>query len=92
MSVFDLLCQINVRAVDGGSPPRSSGNSSVKIDVSRNLYAPVFEQLVYPLTLNENQPTNAQVLSVRATDADSEVAYLSRLSDLYSSVMYHSCY
>lgn len=87
LTIADLF-QISVRAVDGGSPPRRSGNSSVSIDVARNLYAPVFEQRIYTLTVNENQPTNAQVLTVRATDSDSQVAYSLRLSDLCSSVIY----
>ncbi|KAI4884716.1 hypothetical protein NFI96_005839, partial [Prochilodus magdalenae] len=73
-------------ATDGGSPQKS-GTTVIHISVlDANDNAPLFSQSVYKVTLAENAPVDAGVLTVRATDADEgangEVSYeFSRISD-----------
>ncbi|XP_060765570.1 protocadherin beta-16-like [Neoarius graeffei] len=79
---IDLL----LTATDGGSPQRS-GTAVIHINVlDANDNTPVFSQAVYKVTLSENAPLGAEVVTVRATDADEgvngEVSYeFSRISD-----------
>ncbi|TSV15250.1 Protocadherin gamma-A9 [Bagarius yarrelli] len=73
-------------ATDGGSPQRS-GTAVIHINVlDANDNSPVFSQSVYKVTLAENAALGAEVVTVRATDADEgvngEVSYeFSRISD-----------
>ncbi|XP_060764980.1 protocadherin beta-15-like isoform X11 [Neoarius graeffei] len=79
---IDLL----LTATDGGSPQRS-GTAVIHINVlDANDNTPVFSQAVYKVTLSENAPLGAEVVTVRATDADEgvngEVSYeFSRIYD-----------
>ncbi|XP_037403058.1 protocadherin beta-16-like isoform X29 [Pygocentrus nattereri] len=73
-------------ATDGGSPQKS-GTVVIHITVlDANDNAPVFSQSVYRVTLAENAPLDAGVVTVSATDADEgangDVTYeFSRISD-----------
>ncbi|XP_053097318.1 protocadherin beta-16-like isoform X46 [Pangasianodon hypophthalmus] len=73
-------------ATDGGTPQRS-GTALIHINVlDANDNTPVFSQSVYKVTLAENAPLGAEVVTVSATDADEgvngEVSYeFSRISD-----------
>ncbi|XP_053542753.1 protocadherin beta-16 isoform X24 [Ictalurus punctatus] len=73
-------------ATDGGTPQRS-GTAVIHINVlDVNDNTPVFSQSVYKVTLAENAPLGAEVVTVSATDADEgvngEVSYeFSRISD-----------
>ncbi|XP_053501582.1 protocadherin beta-16-like isoform X5 [Ictalurus furcatus] len=73
-------------ATDGGTPQRS-GTAVIHINVlDANDNTPVFSQSVYKVTLAENAPLGAEVVTVSATDADEgvngEVSYeFSRISD-----------
>ncbi|XP_036451375.1 protocadherin beta-16-like [Colossoma macropomum] len=73
-------------ATDGGSPQKS-GTVVIHIDVlDANDNAPAFSQSVYRVTLAENAPLDAGVVTVSATDADEgangDVTYeFSRMSD-----------
>ncbi|KAL6472179.1 hypothetical protein MHYP_G00183670 [Metynnis hypsauchen] len=73
-------------ATDGGSPQKS-GTVVIHINVlDANDNAPVFSQSVYRVTLAENAPLDAGVVTVSATDADEgangDVTYeFSRISD-----------
>uniref|UniRef100_A0A8B9JD01 Cadherin domain-containing protein n=1 Tax=Astyanax mexicanus TaxID=7994 RepID=A0A8B9JD01_ASTMX len=62
---------LTLTAVDGGSPQRS-GN--VRIDVTvldGNDNAPIFNQSVYRVTIEENANKGAYITTVNASDADS---------------------
>ncbi|XP_047016900.1 protocadherin beta-16 isoform X12 [Ictalurus punctatus] len=73
-------------ATDGGTPQRS-GTAVIHINVlDVNDNTPVFSQSVYKVTLAENAPLGAEVVTVSATDDDEgvngEVSYeFSRISD-----------
>ncbi|XP_036450539.1 protocadherin beta-16-like [Colossoma macropomum] len=57
-------------AVDGGNPQRS-GTATIHITVlDANDNVPVFSQSVYKVSLAENAPLGAEVVTVSATDAD----------------------
>ncbi|XP_070819239.1 protocadherin gamma-A11-like isoform X12 [Chaetodon trifascialis] len=57
-------------AVDGGSPQRS-GTATIHVTVlDANDNAPVFSQAVYKASLPENAPSDTEVVTVSATDAD----------------------
>ncbi|XP_070819261.1 protocadherin gamma-A11-like isoform X33 [Chaetodon trifascialis] len=57
-------------AVDGGSPQRS-GTATIHVTVlDANDNAPVFSQAVYKASLSENAPSDTEVVTVSATDAD----------------------
>ncbi|KAM9456196.1 protocadherin beta-16-like [Clarias gariepinus] len=78
-------------ATDGGTPQRS-GTAVIHINVlDANDNTPVFSQSVYKVTLAENAPLGAEVVTVSATDADEgvngEVSYeFSRISDEASNI------
>ncbi|XP_041929608.1 protocadherin 2 gamma 28 isoform X10 [Alosa sapidissima] len=59
-----------LKAVDGGSPPRSgTTHITIKVlDVNDN--APVFEKSDYEIRVSENAPNGTKVLTVRAVDLD----------------------
>ncbi|KAF7700917.1 hypothetical protein HF521_002082, partial [Silurus meridionalis] len=78
-------------AIDGGTPQRS-GTALIHINVlDANDNSPVFSQSVYKVTLAENTPLGAEVVTVSATDADEgvngEVSYeFSRISDTAANI------
>ncbi|XP_060765540.1 protocadherin beta-16-like [Neoarius graeffei] len=84
---IDLL----LTATDGGSPQRS-GTAVIHINVlDANDNTPVFSQAVYKVSLSENAPLGAEVVTVRATDADEgvngEVSYeFSRISETAANI------
>ncbi|XP_048088716.1 protocadherin alpha-9-like [Alosa alosa] len=89
-SVINLV----LTAIDGGKPPKS-GILAIKIDVlDVNDNNPIFSKTLYKISIPENIPFGAKVLSVTATDADtgvnSEIAYSftghghSKIYDLFS--------
>ncbi|XP_028975322.1 protocadherin-1 isoform X7 [Esox lucius] len=70
---------LNLRVVDGGTPPRAS-SALLRVTVTdQNDNAPKFERSHYEANLAENSPMGHSVLQVRANDADtgtnSEIDY-----------------
>ena len=70
-----------MKAVDGGSPPKRSGDGRVIVSINRNLNAPVFqvsgeeeeeeeEEVEVEVTIDETLGTGNQVYKVTATDDD----------------------
>jgi len=67
MSSYDL----QIRALDGGQPPRSTG-FSVRISViDMNDNKPTFNQSIYALIIPRNTPVGKSIFRVIATDQDS---------------------
>ncbi|XP_054998777.1 protocadherin beta-16 [Sorex araneus] len=65
--------RLTLKALDGGSPPRS-GTSKVLIEVvDINDNAPEFEQQLYNVHIPENRPIGSLVITVSASDLDSGV-------------------
>ena len=62
-------------ATDQGKPPRTSSQpANVRIRVERNERAPVFQnEDRYTKDINRNQDTNADIVTVQATDEDTKV-------------------
>nr|XP_005995389.1 PREDICTED: protocadherin gamma-C5 isoform X12 [Latimeria chalumnae] len=61
---------LTLTAFDGGIPPKS-GTAKISINIQDvNDNAPVFDQLVYKVSLLENIPIGTFVLKVKATDLD----------------------
>ena len=59
------------------NPRTSSQPANVRIRVQRNEQAPVFQnEENYVKNINRNQNTNAEIITVRATDEDSKVLFL----------------
>ncbi|KAI5085819.1 protocadherin 1 gamma 3 precursor, partial [Silurus meridionalis] len=89
----ELMDEIDLifTAIDGGTPQRS-GTALIHINVlDANDNSPVFSQSVYKVTLAENTPLGAEVITVSATDADEgvngEVSYeFSRISDTAANI------
>ncbi|XP_043925797.1 cadherin-23-like [Protopterus annectens] len=72
---YDLL----LTATDGGKPPKS-GTLNINISVvDANDNAPVFEQVLYKISIKENYPKDGVVFKLTATDAD---------DGLYGSITY----
>ena len=71
-----FLQPFQVIATDQGKRPRTSSEpANVLIRVSRNERAPVFlNEDRYTKDINRNQATNAEIVTVRATDEDSKVS------------------
>ncbi|KAL0973592.1 hypothetical protein UPYG_G00206730 [Umbra pygmaea] len=70
---------LNIRVVDGGTPPRAS-SALLRVTVTdQNDNAPKFERSHYEADLAENSPIGHSVLQVKANDADmgpnSEIDY-----------------
>ena len=60
-----------IYAVDGGFPVRT-GSVNVNITITdQNDNPPVFSEMEYNITVQENSPVNSSILVVTATDADS---------------------
>ncbi|XP_041697235.2 protocadherin-1-like isoform X2 [Coregonus clupeaformis] len=61
---------LNIRVVDGGTPPRAS-SALLRVTVTdQNDNAPKFERSHYEVELAENSPMGHSVLQVKASDAD----------------------
>ena len=60
---------MRVRVRDGGTPERTDV-TLVRVDVARNLQAPVFEPEAYEVTVMETVNLGDSIAKVRATDAD----------------------
>ncbi|XP_041706228.1 protocadherin-1 isoform X2 [Coregonus clupeaformis] len=61
---------LNIRVVDGGTPPRAS-SALLRVTVTdQNDNAPKFERSHYEAELAENSPMGHSVLQVKANDAD----------------------
>ena len=64
-----------MRLYDGGSPSRpSESTASIRVNVVRNLNAPVFFNEPYAATVRKDLGFGNSVLTVQATDADPEVS------------------
>ncbi|XP_037657856.1 protocadherin beta-16 [Choloepus didactylus] len=64
---------LTLKALDGGSPPRS-GTAQVRIEVvDTNDNAPEFEQHLYKVQIPENSPIDSLLVTVSASDLDSGV-------------------
>jgi hypothetical protein len=74
--MFNITFQVLIRAKDGGSPPRESDESRVRVEVTRNKNTPKFTgTLPYMVTVNENEGVNDRIFTVRASDEDPQVFY-----------------
>ena len=67
--------QLSVSAKDKGLPtPRLATNqATVQINVIRNEKDPIFFQDTYSASLEQNKPVGTQVVTVKASDADTAV-------------------
>eukprot|EP00731_Ephydatia_muelleri_P025870 Em0017g953a len=65
-----LVYTLNLMAVDGGSPPRSSVTVATVTVMTTNDYAPVFTSAVYTGSVPEATTAGFTVVIVAATDAD----------------------
>jgi protocadherin Fat 4 len=63
---------LSIVVQDKGYPPLQD-RATVRINVERNLNAPVFEKNVYNITITENRPVNNEVVTVKASDADDDL-------------------
>ena len=70
-----LYLQVRVQAADGGSPALTS-TATVNVDVQRNLFSPVFTDLIYEVTVLETQSLGVGIVTVAATDADTKVGQI----------------
>ncbi|XP_061408402.1 protocadherin-9-like isoform X2 [Lethenteron reissneri] len=73
------LYEMNLRAVDGGSPPHS-GSAVLRINVTdTNDNSPVFDQAEVNVEIPENSPVGTHVVQLHASDRDAgsnaEVVY-----------------
>ena len=68
--IGNFFFQILVKVFDGGNPPRQSSEGKVKVTVIRNLNAPVFDDEVSEVTIDETLGTGNKVFGVKATDED----------------------
>ncbi|XP_053319414.1 protocadherin gamma-C5-like isoform X14 [Spea bombifrons] len=57
-------------AIDGGEPTRSGSCQITVVVLDINDNAPVFDQLVYKVRLNENTPLKTVIITLNATDLD----------------------
>ncbi|GFR89571.1 protocadherin Fat 4 [Elysia marginata] len=65
---------LRVEAKDGGNPAETAV-ALVTINVLRNLFAPVFVETSYEVTIFETRDLGSSFLTVRATDADNRVGF-----------------
>lgn len=65
----DLEYTVRIRATDGMGK-RNERDAVVRVIVSRNLNAPIFNPTIYEKTVQDNQPLGDTILTVTATDAD----------------------
>ncbi|XP_015205219.2 protocadherin alpha-4-like isoform X9 [Lepisosteus oculatus] len=64
------LVQLELTAVDGGTPPKS-GNLFIAINVlDANDNSPVFNQSVYKVSVREDVPRGITIIQLKATDLD----------------------
>ena len=63
---------MRVLASDGGSPTLTA-TATVSIGITRNLFSPEFDQLLYEVTVLETQALGVGIVTVRATDDDTKV-------------------
>ncbi|XP_028840453.1 protocadherin-1 isoform X2 [Denticeps clupeoides] len=61
---------LNIRVVDGGSPPRQSSALLRVVIADANDNAPRFEKSSYEAAVAENSPVGHSVLQVKANDSD----------------------
>ncbi len=66
-------------AQDMGYPPLTD-RATVRVFVQRNLNAPRFTQTEYNVSITENDPVNAEVLTITATDQDGVSTHVTCLS------------
>ena len=76
-SVLISFQPFQVIATDMGKNSRTSSQpANVRIKVQRNEQAPVFQnEESYVKNINRNQNTNAEIVTVRATDEDTTVLF-----------------
>ena len=61
---------LTIQARDGGSPPLSN-HATVNVTImDANDNSPIFTQLSYTASINENSPVGASIVSLTATDLD----------------------
>ncbi|RUS85645.1 hypothetical protein EGW08_006591, partial [Elysia chlorotica] len=71
---FETTYKVRVLASDGGSPTLTA-TATVSIGITRNLFSPEFEQLLYEVTVLETQALSVAIVTVRATDDDTKRPY-----------------
>ena len=82
-----IVLQLSIMAQDRGYPPMND-RTTVYITVQRNLHSPVFTQEDYDISITENEPVQATVLTVTASDEDGvgrSVRFLNLFVDEMSS-------
>ena len=73
---------LTIQARDGGSPPLSN-HATVNVTImDANDNAPIFTQVSYTATVNENSPTGAAVVTLTATDLDQVSLFTIKLKAL----------
>ena len=61
---------LTIQALDGGSPPLSN-HATVNITImDANDNAPIFTQVSYSASINENSPIGSAIVTLTATDLD----------------------
>ena len=62
--------QLLLRTCDSGIPTRCA-NTTARVSVARNQFAPQWQQLPYQIVLAEDRaPDNVALLNIRAVDSD----------------------
>ena len=62
--------RLTLTALDGGSPPRSASVQVAVVVLDVNDNRPMFDQLSYEATVDENLPIGSTILRLHAADAD----------------------
>ncbi|XP_041363172.1 uncharacterized protein LOC121378881 isoform X2 [Gigantopelta aegis] len=67
--VLDSVFFLRILALDNGVPPKTN-TTVVTLTVNRNLHAPEFNQFLFEVTIDENQPVGVPFLTLNGSDAD----------------------
>jgi len=73
-----VFLQLYITVTDMGPIPKSSGYFLI-VNVNRNLYAPVHNQQVWNLQINEDQSVGSVIQTIGGYDNDTKVSYLELL-------------
>ena len=79
---------LTIQARDGGSPPLSN-HATVNVTImDANDNAPIFTQVSYTASINENSPVGASIVSLTATDLDQVIIGTRENSHTYMHTFY----
>lgn len=70
--------QLTVSVTDAGLPVQRSGSNvaTITVHVERNQFAPIFFTEAYTATVDETAQLGTSIVTVTATDSDSNVSFL----------------